>query len=215
MAKVIGIKSWISWASHTSIIHQSPSRPKAFFNTFHYTLQPMLKCLACKSEHGKRYSTVPTVCFPIVPLSFKVLCCLYIWCNPEMCCPIKDQDWWRSAYFADYSSTILPDEYQFMSKCTSSQYNVHIACSLLPKSVWSTLQYKVLCVIHLKTLQNSWVALLAISYAVWFGSMVGGVFVGWYVMTQPLYSEPYIYGLLHLRKGTIHALKSYIIICRW
>ena len=39
-----------------------------------------------------------------------------------MCLPIKDQDWWRSAYFADYSSTIFPDGFQFMSNCTSSQY---------------------------------------------------------------------------------------------
>ena len=52
--------------------------------------------------------------------------------------------------------------------------------------------------------------------AVLFGSFLEGVLVVWYVMTQSAYSEPYIlYGLLHLRKGTILASKRYIIICWW
>ena len=57
----------------------------------------------------------------------------------------------------------------------------------------------------------------AISYAVLFGSLLDlrCFSLGWYVMTQPVYSEPYIYGLLHLRKGTILASKRYIIICWW
>ena len=47
------------------------------------------------------------------------------------------------------------------------------------------------------------------SYAVLFGSLLDlrCFSLGWYVMTQPVYSEPYIYGLLHLRKGTILASK--------